>query len=339
MTDADIRAKSRAIKNARFCFNCACPIIDERILVCPECGSIDISERDTRPGPRPGRKVTALAFPWTGIRLKRGGTILLAGDKGSGKTTISLFLRPSLVLISEQEPEEVAATYYRVNGDDAPRPLLRSIDSWEDIEEGMLSLQEGELAVIDSVSQIGTHQEAATIVRQTISIVRRRRAHAIFICQFNAAGQPLGANELQHAVDVVALIPNDPGGMRSLQVVKDRNGECFSTYFRLTGKGPVEETFDYAYSVEGPVSNYHLHLYPMPGAKQAGALDVMLQLGEQLHGFASAAIQCSGYKNGFGQPSDVLDRKRFAERHGLTWLDLDDVHDLALQRASEKESQ
>jgi len=321
-------ASIKAIRNARVCFECAMPILDDGAIMCPRCDSGDISERQTKPKPMPAREVLKLPHPWGGIRLKQGATLLLSGDKGSGKTTICLKLKPTRISSSEQEPEEVAATFYRIHGTEAEPPVISSCYSWEHLEEDLLGIGKDDLVVVDSISQLAMHHHTGEICRGVIEHVRRSKARAIFIAQFTKGGEMLGPNELSHLVDVVCKIPNDSTGMRRILIEKDRNGASLGSYFTLGARGPEKLDFEYAYSVEGGAGQYRLHLYPFPGAKLSGPLDLLTDQGVPIAGCATAGVVCTAYAHGIAQLPDHLNRKRFSEDHGLTWLSPPDIQNL-----------
>ncbi len=322
------------------CIDCATPIPPQRgfdAISCPECGSTDLStDGFTRPGPKPPRPALKLKFPLDRISLKQGGTLLMSGDRGSGKTTTWLTqlvqsgVNRAHFFTSEQEPEEVAQTYYRVNGQDAPRPRIYQCRSWDAADKHLTGIEEDDLVVIDSVSEFGSTDEVMQVAYRLVERTRKSRARLVLIGQFVKDGTFKGANALPHLVDVVVEIPNDTRtGMRQIVVKKDRGGTSKGRYFRLGPHGPEEERLPYAYSVEGSAGNYWLHLYPFPGAKLAGPLSELERAGVcGLEGHACAGIASSVYKTGFAEPSDVESRRRYAEENGLKWLTLETFNTL-----------
>jgi hypothetical protein len=259
--------------------------------------------------------------------MREGGTVLLSGNKGSGKTSICMKTEPTLFISTEQELEEVSHAWYRIMGDDAPVPLMTNCYTWEQLQEDLLTLKRGDRVIVDSVSQFSTGPESSEIVKEIIEQVRKAGALAWFIAQFTKGGDMLGPNMLNHMVDVVCTIPDDNLGMRRLTASKNRFGSLFARYFALTGEGVTEQSFDYAYTVEGSVGNYSLHLYPLGGAKLSGIFDDLADKGLKLEGLASAALRCDGYETGFAEPSDIEMRRAFAEEHGLTWITPDQAQE------------
>ncbi len=268
--------------------------------------------------------------------MREGGTVLLSGNKGSGKTSICMKIAPTLFISTEQEIEEVSHSWYRIMGDtDIPVPLITNCYSWDQLKEDLLGLERGSRVVVDSVSQFSSGPDSAEIVREIIEQVRKAGAIAWFIAQFTKQGDMLGPNMLNHMVDVVCQIPDDSLGMRRLTAEKNRFGSLFAQYFRLTGNGVEEQEFVYAYTVEGSVGNYKLHLYPLGGGKLGGIFKAMCDQGLLIQGYASAALECRGYSTGFAEPDDIAMRRIFAEEHGLEWLTPEAAQKMILRQLEE----
>jgi hypothetical protein len=320
----------------RVCYQCALPILEKSIVVCPRCGANDFDPRRSRPRQVIVPKPPELPYPWTQLSLDYGGTVLLSGNRGSGKSTICMTAEPSKLMSSEQENQQVASMWYRVCPD-KPIPIISTVHTVEELDEDLRQLQEGELAVMDSVSQLQAGQQSGKILEGAIEHIRSVGARAIFIAQFTKDGDMLGPNMLAHLVDVYATIPDDPTGMRRLSFIKNRFGDLFTSYFAIGPRGVTEQKFRYAYSVEGSAGNYHFHLFPMSGAKMAGIYNAIKEIGGiDIMGTASAAIECPAYPNGFAEPDDVERRRKFAEDHGMRWLDPETVNELIQKRLVEK---
>lgn len=314
-----------AVKNRRTCYDCGKPIRDPNAQVCPHCGGSDVSERKARPTRRIfGAPHVILPDPWDGLELDLGSTILLSGGAGSGKTTISLKCKPRKYATSEQEIDKIHEDWHRIVGQHFPdqaTPAFSMVYSWEHLEEDVADIEEGDILVVDSISQLAASIQTVDIMRKVVEKVRFEGAIAIFIAQYTKDGDMLGPNMLRHLVDVVAEIPEDSHGLRRLAVYKNRFGSTFSNYFVINSRGVEKPTFPYAYTVEGNPGRYSLHLYPMSGAKYDGIFNALLEGGGKVHHVASSAIQCGLYEGSFAEPPDAEDRKRFALRHGLMWLD------------------
>lgn len=252
-------------------------------------------------------------------------------------TTLCLKMSPTLFISTEQELEEVAHSWYRIMADSPSTiPVLTSVYTWEQLEDDLLQVKHGDRIVVDSISQLATGPESSDVVRRIIEHVRKAGAIAVFIAQFTKEGGMLGPNMLNHMVDVVCTIPDDELGLRRLTASKNRFGDLFSQYFTLSAKGVEEQTFPYAYSVEGSAGNYSLKLFPMKPSKFGGIFEQLVEAGIPIEGMASCAVACSGYRTGFAEPPDTHWRKLFAEQHGLTWVSPEDAQEMMLEASRER---
>lgn len=335
MTDSETNP-DKAISNERVCFDCGAPVNDPSIASCPVCSSGDLSDRHARPTHIAKRKTLTLPHPWSRLKLPPGATVLLSGGPGSGKTTICLKLKPTLYDTSEQSVQDVAASYHRVvGGGFSEVPLIGTISSWEELEEDVDGMTGKDIGVVDSISALAAPHHIAKIASKVITKVRRVGARLIFIAQYTKDGEMLGPNELRHLVDVTAEIPNDRTGQRRLAITKNRFGPLFTQYFELDADGVKEPEFPYAYSIEGPVGNYSLHMYPVKGSKYADIIDKLASLRVDIMGRASSAVECPAYPTGFAEPSDVAQRREFAEKHELEWITPMDAAELIQQSKEE----
>jgi predicted nucleic acid-binding Zn ribbon protein len=325
----------RAIRNDRVCFACATPIPDKRVLVCPNCGGVNLDDRRTRPANLFLAPRITLPAPFEIIEIELGASILLSGDAGSGKTTICLAAsagRDTLMEASEQQQRSIATNWRRIHKKEE-FPAINGCYSWENLEEDIRGLQEGSILIVDSVSQLSESHDSAWLVQSVIERVRTIGAIAFFIAHYTKDGQMLGPNMLRHLVDVVCHIPNDDSGMRRLALDKNRFGGLTARYFSISDEGVGPQTFDQAYSVEGPPGKYRLHLHPLGSAKWAGMLNVLAEAGVYLEGYATAALPSAGYRSGYAVPPDWKQRKAFAESHGLNWLTPDDANQMLADKA------
>lgn len=309
-----------SIQTRRVCYDCGEPIQDEETQICPVCRSKDIDDRRARPQKPTSNLITGFPFPWTKQGLRKGSTIVLSGNAGSGKTSSCIMLKPKKIMTTEQEVKEVAHAWYRLQPD-LPSPVISHCSTLEDLEEDVAELGEGEIGVVDSISQFADGPEASRIVKNVIEKVRAQGSMLVFIAQFTKGGDMKGPNMVNHMVDVICQIPDDPLGLRQLKALKNRLGGLWSQYFTFNEKGHlVEQPFEYAYTVEGSAGRYRLHLHGMGGAKLDGIFKDMSAVGIHLEGMASAGVSSPGYKSGFAEPPDVLQRRIFAEDHGLKWI-------------------
>jgi hypothetical protein len=309
-------------ESIKLCYDCGYPITDKNIVQCPICGSFDMDPRHCRPKKHSPRLAPSMPPPWNFVRFELGGTGLLSGNRGSGKTTLMLKLRPTRVLTSEQQPEKVGQMFYRVNPEDTPPPMISSVSSWDQLDEDLVGLTPEDTVVVDSISQLASSHQTPAMAKRCIQTVQRARARLWFVAQFTKAGDMFGPNELNHLVDVVSTIPDDYYGMRRLVTEKNRFGPLSAAYFDISDAGIIQPGFDFAYSIEGPAGNHSLQMYPITkGALYNGMLEMLVEAGiGPLDGLACCGIPCRSYRGGFATPPDVHMRRRFAEQHGLEWI-------------------
>lgn len=312
--------KSKAIETGRCCYRCALPITEDEIRVCPRCGSTDVDNRRARPAKFIPREKLKLPHPWSEVALENGGMVLLTGGPGSGKTSICMALEPKTVSTSEQQVDMVAAIWFRINKGKGNVPIFSACKTAEDLEMDLMQLEKGDIGIVDSISQIALGPKTGEIMRRAMGRAQAIGACIVFIAQFTKDGEMYGPNELKHLVDVVAEIPRDKSGLRRLTVEKNRYGDLSSTYFSISENGVGVQSFDWAYSVEGPPGGYELRLFPGGGTKYAGILEALRDRKKKVKGVASAAVCCSLYEEGFVEPPDGIWRRKFAEKHGLKWI-------------------
>ena len=428
-------APKRALRNARVCHSCGATITDGLAIDCHRCGSTEITDRHSRPIYTPPLERRSLGMPFC-TQFSPGGTILLSGNKGAGKTTscmrlfeldeqeieakqglrdpdnnfrpytpklggafldlastslyevrerlekvseedlaklnglniktVDAFLtgrfngelshlrrsqralrkllslppnryrkgdvRPGRWISSEQEVEQIKDSWYRTHGKEAEPPNVAYVYTWEDLLEELIGVQEKEIVVVDSITQLGasTH-DANVIVKGCIEAIRRGQSIGVFIAQYTKDGSVAGPNMLGHMVDGVARILRGKDGLRRFTWDKNRMGDEVVTYFTITDRGIERQSWPYAYSVEGPAGAYELRIYPSKGTTHyAGLLDLIKDQGARLPelGVATAAIVSSIYPGGYAEPVDILERKKFAQENGLTWLEPEEVFEL-----------
>lgn len=332
----------------RFCGACGATVPPD-FLTCPKpaCRSTDVRTDEISP-PYPTVIPVPVDPPWDFVgSWPEGASGTLTGPPGCGKSSIALRLADVfpesrlLWLTAEQEPGEAAASAARCLGGLARfpvrlRPVFRPCKGPADVAEALRVHSDIDCVVaLDSLSRCpeGDWPGQLAILATIVAWAKERPGRrALAILQVNGTGEAAGMRGIPHLVDFTCDI-GDADGTGIVTATKNRNGPLDSRYFELGSNGVTIPEFPFSYSVEGNRgTGYRLHDYPTPGAKWAGLLDAMRDAhgGVTLPGYACAARPVPGYPDGVLQPRDVADRKRFAERHGLTFLstlaDIEDHH-------------
>ncbi len=314
-----------------FCYDCGAAVPPD-CLLCPECGACSFSETETRP--RAGvqtPKHADLPWPWTVLHgWPSGFLVSLSGGPGSGKSSLAAVLDPSVWLTSEQTPKQVRVMFDRVAP--AGRPLICPVSSPAQVADAIDQVAEG-LIVLDSLTHCGTWTEQLEILEYLAEWTRARSGRrSLPILQVNAAGDAAGLTAVPHLVDACADLYSDTVGLRRIGTWKNRGGPLDCRYFVVDKDGLNRPPFDrYAWSVEGDPGRYILHAWPLPKARWA---DVLTGLFERVTeseggsvavtvaepGVAGAGVRVTGYDAGILEPADIADRRRFAEAHGLRWI-------------------
>lgn len=334
----------------RTCYDCGARV-PSTYLLCPECASGHITAGRGRPRVVVDESADAieLPYPWSALGLWPDQTVIaLVGPPGSGKSTLAAQIQPDVWITTEQTIRRAAQLMERVGADpeiveihgvrpaepgpddepDADRARFDTRVSKPGRRETLAEAIEGHsgVVVVDSVTELGHHDralEATRLLREWVDAQGDRRA--VVIVGVNAAGQAAGRKQLIHLVDQFVFIEPHDDGSRSFNIQKNRSGPEDNVYFRIDERGIRRPSFPYAYSVEGAPGAYQLVPYPTRGAKWQGVIERYQQTmlrGEpgDLSGLAGAGQFVPGYPDNTLQPADVDARRRFAELHGLTWI-------------------
>ena len=327
----------------RFCTACGY-VVPPRDLACPACKSTATpSTKWVQPHLAVEIPQLDLPFPWQALALPYGGSLLLHGPEGVGKTTAtSLLHQPQAgsqvagVIHSEQDPHPIAATYRRL-GIAVPRiwSITRLDNPLPEAERALESLAApaGHWVIIDSLSPFKLAAEE--LVASVLSHARSEGWRVAFVAQETKDGKIAGPSSLPYIVDVVAPLARDFMGNILLGVRKTRYGAPWMTYFRLdeAGKvGPCDFTRT-AYSIEGDHPEYRIAAYGTASGSVAGQLGGArgrtLQWAGLLDCFARAGIidrylrtASAGIQTPLGlyEPDDWSLRAHFAAQVGLHWV-------------------
>ena len=301
----------------RYCYACGTPWSEEEIC-CPSCGGSDPSHGSARPTRAVENDAVRFDGPWNMVPWIPTGSVSMSGGPGAGKSSVAALIRPTLWITKEQEPRPVGDMFRRILP--GHMPDVRVADSAEDVAAALSECERGPI-VIDSLTAFGLKDALAT-AHMVVEWARRKNDRVLAIVQVNKDGQSAGYMEIPHLFDANIMVTPDPWGVRSFQVVKSRWCALGAMYFRFSEGGQIEiPNFEAAYSVEGSPGDYSLHPFPLKGAKWNGLLKAMAQHNMLKPGCACAATEASYLPSGFLEPMDVAERRAFAERNGLLWID------------------
>ena len=329
-------AQKRGFRVARatqfYCYRCGTPWQDQA-LICDECGGTDRAAETARPSITVDNDIETFDFPWEEIEWPTQGSVVLYGGPGSGKSSIASKVKPTNWLSKEMDPKPVGRMLRRVCP--GPVPAIWMVHSAKDVGVALSQITKGPI-VLDSLTALGM-QEALLAAHMLIDWCKHYNDRVLAILQINKSGEGAGYMQIPHLFDTVVELNKDDMGLRLLNVPKSRWSGLTSKYWTFDNKGQIiMPKFSAAYSVEGTPGEYWLHPFPMSGAKWNHMLDMLSDAGKLQQGTASAAIHAAYMPNGFIEPADVNERREFAERHGLTWVDPDTASQL-LEDEDEKQ--
>ena len=238
---------------------------------CPHCGEWDSFEQVSRPvvGATP-KAISMEAVERsaeqrfeTGIGeldrvfgggLVPGSLVLLAGEPGVGKSTLTLQVaaamekmgRKILMVCGEESIEQVARRQDRLG-----LSLTARVTDCTEVN-GAVSCIEGEhLVIVDSVQTMrdagrqgepGSVSQVRAVTSVLASAARERRAAIVLVGHITKDGSVAGPRALEHLVDAVAVFEGDrTNSLRALRAVKNRFGPSGEVgLFTMESKGLQE---------------------------------------------------------------------------------------------------
>jgi len=189
--------------------------------------------------------------------IMRGGTVLLGGEPGIGKSTLMLQLlgsiegRSVLYISGEESPGQVKIRAQRVG---VP---LESVTLFHDTRlELLLELIQKthyDVLVVDSLQTLyssdipsvaGSINQIRTCSMELVDAAKRQGSALFFIGHITKEGQIAGPKAIEHIVDTVLYFEQTGSGVRIIRAVKNRFGSVDELgIFLMTEKGlvPVQD--------------------------------------------------------------------------------------------------
>ena len=305
-----------------YCYDCGTPW-DEMELFCTACGGRERAEGAARPTQVATDDVKCFRGPWRSLPWPGQGTVGMFGGPGAGKSSLASLIKPTLWLTREQVPKPVGGLFRRM-WPCGHMPLIRTVANAEDVRKALMDTLEGPV-VLDSATALGL-TEGLLASHHLVEWAQRTNDRTLCIIQVTKDGRSAGFNEIPHLFDAIVNITPDPFGIRAWRATKSRWSDLGMTYWCFNDEGSISTPeFNAAYSVEGSPGNYCLHPFPLKGGKWNGLLAAMASHEVLLPKMASAAVRAPYMPDGFITPMDTPERKRFAEKHGLRWVNPGDV--------------
>lgn len=309
----------------KYCYTCGCAWLIGDIS-CSKCGSMDSQVGGARPTKTVKLDAENFDGPWKLLKWPAGGSVAMYGGPGSGKSSLASLIVPKAWLSKEQEPQPIAEMWRRICPNEE-MPEIHIVNNAEDVKNALALISQGPI-VMDSVTALGLRDglAAAYMLTEWAKDKASGTGRVLLIIQVTSDGTPSGYNEIPHLVDAVVNISPDPWGVRSYKIEKSRWSPLDSMYWGFgEGGSIIIPDFNAAYSVEGTPGQYHLHPYPLTGAKWHGVNAALAAAGLLRIRTASSGVVAPYMESGFVEPMDSYERSRFAQANGLEWISASDA--------------
>lgn len=186
--------------------------------------------------------------------IVRTSVTLLGGEPGAGKSTMLLQLlaavhthteRESMYIATEEALPEIKLRADRL-GIKSPIRMVPAMSGVANI--GIILETRKPIAIIlDSLQgMIGVDDNAGVELLSTLKkFATTLEAPVIVISHVNKQGDYAGLMTYQHAVDALMTLSSDEDGLRTLEVMKNRNGRAFiESNFEMTAEGLIKNSED-----------------------------------------------------------------------------------------------
>lgn len=291
---------------------------------CPAC-NCDVYGPDA-PG-RVMRPADEVLVPLRGVlgralELGPKGVALLAGSRGSGKTSLAFTAFEHPVVVTAEMTVERARTYCQRLGVEAARFRVDL-----DLEAPDLGLgRERAELVVDSLQALG---DAVAVLAGVRRWCQETGSRAIVTSQVRKDGQVAGFESIPHDADAVVELRRASSGQRECCVTKSRFGAERSILFDLGGDDQAVNWGARYYSVEGPP----YRIVPFPSEKsglyasflRAAAKDEDLARRLPSPPVAVAGVDGGALYGGWVEPADGPLRRAYAEESGLSYCSMEDL--------------
>lgn len=163
-------------------------------------------------------------------KFKKPSTIIIAGEPGTGKSTLMCQIASNiegqcLYLAGEEAVSNVRQRFHRV----APEALNVVIKSFCHMEklEPLLMKYKPDLIILDSIhtTRYDEEENSKNIMFFLLQLTKKYNFCALIISHITKEGLIAGPKTLEHAVDIVMYLEGDRyGSMRLLRSIKNRFG-------------------------------------------------------------------------------------------------------------------
>lgn len=315
---------------------------------CPKCGKADVDTQltyATNPIDYSGTDRLGGALGRV-IKLEPGYIALVKGIRGAGKSSIAFTAFSGVsfpwLIAAEMAPAQVRAYTERLGvklGGVSVPGMRRShqLPQLADPYDVPKAAPDTEFAysfglpkfghfpdiIGDSLSAMGDPVAALAMLKAHCASTGAR---AVLTTQLTVEGTARGGASIEHDVDVVISIVRMPGGMRRLDVEKNRGGGETSLIFKLGARGVEIPSWTKAYSIEGRGPDFKIVPFPTKKTEYSAYLKAVakgqIEEGAPKPPFAVSALDGGDlYATRWVEPEDADERCAFALRHGLAYYD------------------
>lgn len=317
-----------------FCFDCASPWPDIREIQCLKCKCTNRTQYKARPKLDAPTENHRFDGPWKHLPWPTQGCVCIWGGPGAGKSSLAALIKPLYWFSKEQYPQQTAEMIKRMTPDHMP--TLVDIENADELDAFLNETLSGPI-VIDSISAFPM-KDGMRVTNMLLEWSKKNNQRVLAILQANSSGGSAGKLEIPHMFDVEIEVNKDVNSIRLFTTNKSRWCALYQVYYAFNRQGKiVAPDFPAAYTVEQRRNGgYYLHAYPMKGAKWDGLCAIMSELQILKPQMASAAMTAAYMPEGFLEPPDVIERKRFAEDLGMKWISPKDLLELIPATPSEE---